>query len=189
MEQEIPLTSIDISTESIDFSAARPLIKVALLNILTFNLYSYYWFYCNWEDFKGRIWDQQSSSGLKTAGLFVPIVGMVLAYRHFREIRDELWRQDIVMGFSPFILAFGWQLRYALPRVLKTYTHLSWPIRALATYLLITCLLCAVQSVLNRYWQRMQPDLPMQGFSLSDKVVITLGSFAWIFALLGLADN
>jgi hypothetical protein len=159
------------------FSNAQPVWHFVLLTIATFGIYQVYWFYRNWKHFKIHK-NLNISPGWRTVGLFVPILGAVLAYRQFRDIRDFAEEAGVDKTYSPGWIFFSWLilqcLCYLLPGPLQfLYLLLVWP-------------LAVVQRVLNAYWEKEQPELPVRtDFSGGEIALLIIGGILLILALIG----
>jgi len=63
--------------------------QLALLSILTFSLYDFYWFHRTWRMLRDlRPGGQPRRPGLRMLGLLVPGLNCVLIYRLFRDVHD-----------------------------------------------------------------------------------------------------
>lgn len=158
------------------FSNAQPVWHFVFLSIVTFGIYDIYWFYRNWKYLKVHK-SLDISPGWRTAGLFVPIYGIVLAYRQLRDIRDFSKEAGIDKTYSPGWILFGWLILSALGRLPDPFWLLSflsvWP-------------LAVVQGVLNSYWEKEQSELPARTkFSGGQIALLVIGGIMLILALIG----
>jgi predicted nucleic acid-binding Zn ribbon protein len=159
------------------FSNAQPIWHFILLSIATCGIYEIYWFYRNWKHFKIHK-NLNISSGWRTVGLFVPILGVVLAYRQLRDIRDFAKEAGVDKTYSPGWILFSWlilsNLSLRLPGSLWFLSLLSvWP-------------LAVVQRVLNAYWKKEQPELPVRtNFSGGEIALLIIGGILLILILIG----
>lgn len=158
------------------FSNAQPVWHFVLLSIVTFGIYEIYWFYRNWKYLKIHK-SLDISPGWRTAGLFVPIYGIVLAYRQLRDIRDFSKEAGIVKTYSPGWILFSWLILTALWRLPDPFWFLSF---------LSVWLLAVVQGVLNSYWEKEQPELPIRTkFSGGQIALLVIGGIILVLALIG----
>jgi uncharacterized membrane protein len=146
------------------------------LTIVTFGIYEIYWFYRNWKHLKFYK-DLDISPGWRTVGLFVPIYGIVLAYRQLRDIRDFSKEAGVDKTYSPGWILFGWLILSALCKLPEPFWLLSflsvWP-------------LAVVQEVLNSYWEKEQPELPIRiKFSDGEIALLVIGAIILVLALIG----
>lgn len=186
MDQNLPLTPVDTSNTRIETSPGRTIRKIVLLNILTFGFYSFRLFYLNWKEFRGRAWQQEISPGWRTFGLFVPIVGIVLLYRQFRDIQAHIEERVAIERIAPLLLAIGWYSQVWIDRAGSKYFESAEPLPTFASLAVSTGVIVLFQQKLNAYWQHEMPDLPLQSrFSTWEKVFATLGSFIWVLFLWG----
>ena len=157
------------------FSNAQPVWHFVLLSIVTFGVYEIYWFYRNWKYLKIHK-NLDISPGWRTAGFFVPIYGIVLAYRQLRDIRDFSKEAGIVKTYSPGWILFEWLIFSALwksPYPFFFFSLLSvWP-------------LAIVQGVLNFYWRKQQPQLMERTkFSGGQITLLVIGGIYWVLVLI-----
>jgi hypothetical protein len=158
------------------FSNAQPVWHLVILSIATFGFYGMYWFYRNWKQFKlhKRL---DISPGWRTAGLFVPIYGIVLAYRQIRDIKEFSEEVGIDKTYSPGWVVFGWVIFSGFGNLPGTL----WLLCSLSVLPLIV-----VQGVLNFYWRKEQPEL-MERTTLSGGQIalLIIGGIWWLFSLIG----
>jgi hypothetical protein len=169
------------------FSNAQPVWHFVLLTIATFGAYQVYWFYRNWKHFKIHK-NLNISPGWRTVGLFVPILGVVLAYRQFRDIGDFAKEAGVDKTYSPEWLFLSWVIPQFLYVLLPGYS-LPGPLQFL--YSLLVCLLlvwplAVMQRMLNAYWEKVQPELPVRtDFSGGEIALLIIGGILLILALIG----
>jgi hypothetical protein len=134
-----------------------------------------YWFYRNWKHFKIHK-SLDISPGWRTAGLFVPIYGIVLAYEQLRDIRQFSKEAGIDKTYSPGWTLFGWL-------ILAAFWNLPDPFWLPA--LLSVWPLAVVQEVLNLYWGKEQSELPARTkFSGGQIALLVTGGIMLILALI-----
>jgi predicted nucleic acid-binding Zn ribbon protein len=159
------------------FSNAQPVWRFVLLTIATLGIYQVYWFYRNWKHFKIHK-NLNISPGWRTVGLFVPILGALLAYRQFRDIADFAKEAGVDKTYSPELVFFSWLILQCLclllPDQLMFLCFLTiWP-------------LAVVQRVLNAYWEKEQPGLPVRtNFSGGEIALLIIGGTLLILTLIG----
>lgn len=158
------------------YSNAQPVWHFFLLSILTFGIYEIYWFYRNWDYIKIHK-NMDIKPGWRTAGLFVPIYGLVLIYRQLRDIRDFSREAGIDKNYSPGWISFSWIILNAFWKLPDPFWFLSflsvWP-------------LAFVQSILNLYWKKEQPELVERTkFSGGQIALIVIGGIWWILVFIG----
>lgn len=186
MDQNLPLTPVNVKTSSEATSPGRTLKKVALLTFFTLGLYAFRWFYLNWRDFRGKAWPEDISPLMRSLCIFIPFVGLFLAYKQFSRIQNYAAREvDLLPLVSPGWLAFCWYLQIPVSRAGNKFENMSFLLIVVGV-MLSTFVLTRFQRLLNAYWLQTAPDLPLQDtFSTGEKIFVTLGSFWWIFILLG----
>ncbi len=159
------------------FSNAQPVWHFVLLTIVTLRIYEIYWFYRNWKHLKFHK-DLDISPGWRTAGLFVPIYGIVLAYRQLRDIRDFSKEAGVDKTYSPGWILFGWL-------ILTTLWRLPAPFWLL--FFLSVWPLAVVQGYLNSYWEKWQPELiERKKFSGGEIALLIIGGIFLILVLIGI---
>jgi hypothetical protein len=158
------------------YSNAQPVLHFVLLSILTFGIYEFYWFYRNWKHIKVHK-NLDIRPGWRTVGLFIPIYGIVLAYRQLREIRDFSKELRIDKTYSPGWILFGWLTLNALWKLPDPFWFLSF---------LSVVPLAVVQGVLNSYWKKEQPGFTERTkFSGGQIAILVIGGIWWILLLIG----
>lgn len=160
-----------------EFSYAQPVWHFVLLSIASLGIYEIVWFYRNWKHLKAHK-NLDSRPGWRTVGLFVPIYGIVLAYRQLRDIKDFSMASGIEKSFPPGWVLIGWlffSALWELPDPFWLLTLLSvWP-------------LAMAQRVLNFYWGKEQPELRERTrFSGRQIALLIIGFLCWFTVLLGM---
>lgn len=170
--------SVSLSQSTIKhYSNVQPVWHFVLLSIVTFGIYEFYWFYRNWKHFKAHK-NLNISPGWRTVGLFVPIYGLIIAYRQLRNIRDFSKQVGVVKTYSPGLILFGWfalNALWKLPDPFWLLTLLSvWP-------------LAIVQNVLNSYWEKEQHGLSARtSFTGGQIILLILGGVFLTLGLIGI---
>jgi len=171
MEQQI------LKQEQPQYSNAVPIWQMVALSIATFGIYQVYWFYKNWKQLKAHH-NLDIKPGWRTAGLFVPIWGLVLTYRQFEDIMEYAGRSGIEKVFSP-----GWMLVQYI--VLTALWRLPDPYWLLSLFSIAP--LTMVQETLNEYWKKEQPQLAVKtGFTGGQIALLIIGGIFFLLALVGL---
>ena len=157
------------------FSNVQPVWHFVLLSIATLGIYEIYWFYRNWKQLKIHK-NLNISPGWRTVGLFVPIYGIVLAYRQLRDIRDFSRKACIVKTYSPGWILFSWLIFTALWELPDPFWFLSfmsvWP-------------LTVVQCILNSYWAKEQQGyLEKTKFSGGQIALLVIGGIILILVVI-----
>lgn len=170
--------------------------RLVFLMLITFGFYAFVWLYRNWKQFRGVIWEETMLPGLRTLGVFVPILGLILIYKQFKNINQYLQSNGMPGPYySPGLLAFGFYLILGLHRFTERLETLDIgvPITVLTfVYTLIILLLeiipiMAFQNTLNVWWQQEGHPIPRQ--YRMDRVELSMaifGSLLWIFSLMDL---
>ena len=171
MEQQV------LKQEKLQYSNAIPLWHMVALSIATFGIYQIFWFYKNWKQLKAHQ-NLDIKPGWRTAGLFVPIWGLILTYRQFDDIRGHAENSGIEKLFLP-----GWMLvQYIVLTALWRLPDPYW----LLTFFSIAPL-TIVQETLNDYWKKEQPELVLKtNLSGGQITVLILGGIFFLLALVGL---
>ena len=153
----------------------QPLWILILLTILTAGLYQIIWFYKNWRDL-----NEYNSLGtipiLRTFGLFVPLLGIILVYGQFSDIRERSSEGGIYNTYPPGLLFLGWLVLGALGSMV-IYLGL----------LMQSVFLLIVQNTLNKYWQRHQSGIPLRtSLSPLEIVILATSVIFWIIIIANL---
>lgn len=159
------------------FSFAQPPRNFLILSIVTFNLYTFYWYYKTWKKLAAHHL-LHISPGWRTVGLLVPLLNIYLIYSLMRDVRDYGDLDNIAMGYSPGLLLLAFMLASVLGGLPMPYGILG----------LTSCFPFAiVQSGLNAYWKEHQPEHIMRlDFSAGEKTVIIIGGAVWVVTLITL---
>jgi hypothetical protein len=91
--------------------------QAAQLNAMSLNLYGIYWHYRTWKDMQGKVWPVNISPGLRTLGLFVPLLNIYINYKFFEDILSTI-RHKLVNPPSAIVLTFLSLLPIPLDRAL-----------------------------------------------------------------------
>ena len=160
------------------FSNTQPVRHFVLLSIVTSSAYQLYWFYRNWKQLKLHK-DLKISPFWRAAGIFVPVLGLVLIHRQLRDIRNFSKQVGIDKLYSPGLIFSGWCVFCAL------FYNLPDPFWLLLGGFSVLPLV-TVQRVLNSYWKKEQPGLPEKTkFSGREIVLLTICGIIWILILTG----
>jgi hypothetical protein len=144
-----------------ELAIKRGLGRVIGFSVLSFGIYTYYWFYVTRKQLNSEL-GSTDDAGLYTAGLLVPILNVIITYWLWRDL-NELRRR---LGLPEFNV------------VLWIVLAMFVPFAALVIYLMIV-------NRLNEYW-----DVRTQGAAVTapvtsgEKIVIGIGIGIW--ALLAL---
>jgi hypothetical protein len=161
---------------ALQFSNVQPVWQFVLLSVATLGIYEVYWFYRNWKQPKVHK-NLDISPGWRTAGLFIPIYGLMLAYRQLEDIKNFAITAGIDKTYSSGWVLVGWiffSILGLLPGPFGFLGLLSvWP-------------LTIVQQVLNSYWTSEQSELPHRTkFSGKQIVLLVIGGAFLILAVIG----
>ena len=143
------------------YSNAIPLWKLFVFSIITMGLYSYYWYYRNWRYIR-ELEETDIKPGLRTLGLFVPILGWILIYQQYKYIN-----QYVQSATGHYFSAGGMIAMHIvfnlIARVITAGTTSMESTSASFWYLLIIPMylipMVIVQYNFNLYWTATQPDL------------------------------
>jgi hypothetical protein len=179
------------------YSNAQAPWRLALLYIVSFGFYHFYWFYRNWKQFKihHKI---KMSAGLRTAGLFLPIVNIFFIFTQFRDIRYYTKKAGVprfsFIGFTSiayillrylsfFIFWYERNFRESIEFVSTTIFDLVQFI----IYVLAALLLIRAQKILNTFWKTVHPELEMRtDFSTGEAALIVFCGIFWLWTIVGL---
>jgi hypothetical protein len=155
------INQYDLKTKSIYstpiYSNAIPLWKLIVFNIITLGFYSYYWYYRNWRYIR-ELEGIDIKPGLRTLGLFVPILGWILIYRQYKYI-NEYVQNTLGRHFSPG----GMLAIHIVFNVIARAISAANPDIGGTLYLFILPIyfipMAIVQYNFNLYWAEVQPNL------------------------------
>ena len=159
------------------YSRSQPVWHLVLLSIATFGIYEIYWFYRNWRDLKDHK-RLAISPGWKTAGLFVPVYGLILAYRQLKEIKEGAAQGGVIRLYDPGSILAAWIILNALWKLPDPAWMLSflsiWP-------------LAIVQRTLNAFWQKEEDGLPVRtGLSGGQITLVVIGGLWFLLVIVGM---
>lgn len=159
------------------------------LNLASFGLYFYVWFYRNWKHF-APLWPQARPL-LRTIGLFLPLLDLWLIWDFVKRVRAELTAQHLSF-VSPWPLV-GVMLWASTTWFMPTEGLLYlWTVMVgIGAVLAGAFCLVAMQRPLNLYWEARNPALvsPTLRWFLGERLSLLLGIFAWLTTLIALADE
>jgi len=155
--QPAPQQPVGVQT----YAVKRGVGRVLGFSVLSFGLYTYYWFYVTREQLTSEI-GGDDDAGLQTAGLLVPILNIFIIY--------WLWR-DINIA----------RTRVGLP-------EFSIPLYLVLSLIgLAPIFYCLVVSKLNEYWDRrlggQAADAPVTG---GEKAVVAVGAVFLVLYIVGI---
>lgn len=162
------------------YSNAQPLWILAFLLFLTFTLYSIYWFYRNWDDFKKhKNWD--ISPGWKTLELFIPIYSIFLIYEQFKGIRDLALEAGCKSYFSPGSITLGIVFLNIASIVLDKLDYSDEILMfGFLVDLLLISLFLSLQKTLNDYWKKEQKELQTRKWpTYGESALLLIGVILW----------
>ncbi len=167
-------------TDPLSYSNIQPYWKLFILNFFTLGLFSIYWFYRNWRDFKEDIgWSLNPT--WRTVGLLVPWLGIYFIYQQFRDIKELAKREGVKTHLSPVVNAICYYSLMAILSLSRPSTLAQFIFSAVVV-LLIGGVLVPPQITLNAIWSKRQPLLsPRRSLTLSEAVFLVSG--AVIFAV------
>jgi serine/threonine protein kinase len=139
------------------YSNIIPLWKILLFSFLSFGFYFIYWFYINCRRLR-EIHGTDIKPGLRTAGLFVPILSLILIYNYYKDIRELVYYKT-ERSFSPGLMITLNIFSVILSNIYSySYTY-SNNIDFFAIVLFISLYLTpmlVVQNNFNKYWAIVQ---------------------------------
>lgn len=165
---------------NLEFSYALPLSHLVLFDIFTLGLYgSIYWFYRNWKHLKAHK-NLDISPGWRTLGLFIPILGIIMVYGQFKDIKTFAEETGTKTYSSPGALTLGLIIiGFLTLRLPDPWWILTWIISLL--------IIIYVQYYLNKYWLKEQAGIPLKkGFSGIEILLMIISGIFLIFILIGI---
>jgi hypothetical protein len=150
----------------------------AILVVLTFDLYTLWWFGRTWARIKREDGDQGKRPVWHALSMFVPIYGLFQFYGHMRTIRD-LSRQPT--GISPGAMTVAWIVVSGLSAVAGRPESSFW--LTVMAALLGGALIGLAQAGLNIAWRSLPGGAVEDHIHARHVVVIVLGAIAWLLVL------
>lgn len=156
-----------------------------------FPIYHIYWFYRNWKHWQLEH-GERIRPGLRTLGMFIPLLDIYLAYGQFRRLDDDA-REEGVRGFSLPLVTAGFALFSTLPQILSLLfiflqrtaliEFTTWMQIAdtffyhVIAYPVVLFVLVTAQRTINSLWETRQPSLPLRNsFSGGEKLLLVIGA-------------
>lgn len=140
------------------YSNVQPIWKLLVMIVCSYGLYIIYWFYRNWKylcDYEA----EPIHPLLRTIGLFIPVIAIILVYFQFRKIKFFADAYRVKSYRSPFLASILFAIFFPLGLII-------------------------VQTTLNRYWKKKQKYFPTRKwFSPCETVVIVIFSIMFILNL------
>jgi hypothetical protein len=91
------------AAESWMYDEATNPIVVVLLGVVTFGIYFFYWFYDTNNQFKKKL-KNNSSPGLRTLGLFVPIINIIVMWKHANDAERATKGHSGLLVFLAYVV-------------------------------------------------------------------------------------
>lgn len=175
-EMNVKDESVPVTRDKDAYSYYQPVWIFVLLSIITLGAYDIYWYYKNWvylEKFKNI----QLFPFVRTLGLFIPLINLLLIYDANKQYRNLVIEQNIQREIYPKIIV----LVIAIALFLSRAPHPFW------LFLLIgTITLALVQSVLNDLWKHVQEGyIHKTKLSGAEIYFIIIGGIIWSVLVLG----
>lgn len=151
-----------------------------LLYISTCGLYFFYWFYKTTRSLADHH-QLDKNAGLYTLGLLVPLLNIYLLWRLFKDIQQYSRRAGSTVLKYPGWLALLFLALSGLYRLPALYSFLGFSSVLPILYL---------QSLLNLYWQKEQPERPLRTrLNWIEIVICLLGTTLLTLAVFGAGLN
>ncbi len=170
----------------------QPLWVLGALNIVTFCLYFFYWYYRTCKHLRDHT-GKQLSPGWRTVGLLVPILGWVLVWKLFDDIhevralrgvpnqRNGRWRLGCMP--DPFILVVLVILGSVLGGVAWELPPPPSLVDLLVQLLAVSALLVPqllAQAALNDLWLAVQPRRVVRSRPSASEIVVLCLGLVWL---------
>lgn len=166
---------------------------LVLLNVLSFGLYSLYWFYQNWRSLE-EVHGTKLRPALRTVGLMVPILDIFLIADQWKRIHD-LNTHDSKSYFPLAWTVLGYlslsylYFTYVILAIISFTTDMppssgemiGGMFIDLIAFTLLGLLLAVPQRALNAYWAQHHTGSSASRYALTPGEIawITLGGIAW----------
>lgn len=190
-----------IKKQELIYSNSIPLWKIFVFSIITSGIYNYYWHYRNWRYIR-VLEGTDIKPGLRTIGLFVPILGWILILQQYKFILKYV-NNTTRHSFSPGGLLLIHIIISIISKIMivSSTSNSKSGILALCFFIIQIYLIpiAIVQYNFNLFWAVAQPDLPIRNKPTIGEIIfivlISLYSFIMpilmilIFSLLSSINN
>jgi hypothetical protein len=120
-------------------------LEVLLFSAITVGIYEIYWFYKTLKNLKS-LTKSDISPIKRTIGLFIPIVGIVILYRFFKDIKELRIKAGFSENFSPGLFTFGYIFLTAFYRLPNPWGIIAGALTSIPFVL--------IQHSLNELWKK-----------------------------------
>lgn len=177
-------------TKRKQYSNIQPVWQFILLNLCTFTLYHYVWFYWNWYLLK-------TERRLRVTPLARTIFAPLFSWSFFSEVQQLVGsKYSWPLGFAgPPLMATAYSILMVTVSILNRLERINdeFTVPTGIVYLLgFAAMLPLIPAVraLNAYWAYEQPDRPIRN-SLSAGAIVTviIGGLLFLVVLLGVVVN
>lgn len=169
---------------------------LVLLTVLSYGLYSIYWFYQNWKHLEA-IQGRRLRPALRTVGLLIPLVDIFLMAQQWKQIhtitRDQKTFFPLAWTLLGYLLVCYLYGAYAILLTISYFTDTP-PTGAdlaggmyvdLIVFTLLGLLMTIPQRALNSYWSHHESTSTSSTHLTSGQIAwITLGGLAWAITAL-----
>ena len=170
--------------------------RVALMTVLTYGLYLFYWVYITWKQYRDQTGDD-AYPVWHALTLLVPIYSLFRIHAHARTFHELMTKENIVSSINPWWVVLGilvtsvlWAISLRLDGGLTSIATLTQ-----ATVLIIAVLdviaipitaglVIHMQSNLNRYWDGLTNyRVVSHRLGVGEIIFAIVGSLMWIDTL------
>lgn len=171
-------------TENKIYSRVQPLNYLVILNILTFNAYSGWWYFR--KTVQLRETGMNINPFLRTVGLYLPILSIYCSYIMYRDAKKLVEINGIQSSYRSSI--YPTAVYGALALIYSYCFFVSTGVIGTAIGLIalagMTYLMTFVQANLNAYWSKIEPDLPIRSLNKLEQCVAIIGGLLLLVVLL-----
>ena len=172
------------------------LIRLAIMTVLSFGTYPFYWFYLTWKQYRNHTGELVVYPVWHALALLVPIYNLFRAYRRTQALNEmmlylraptSIRPRQIVFVVFLFTMFVVWKFVESWPGILEiTFQERTADVTISVLWLAVTIILLAgPQRNLNRYWTSL-PNASAKGarIGVGEVVLALAGSVVWYFFIL-----
>ena len=155
--------------------------RVALLSILSFGLYVFWWFYITWKQLASETREEHFPVW-HALTLFVPIYNLFRMHRHVSVINGLAIGVGLTASLSSGLAVVLWALSSGLDTSSLRVSDVGIAaIMGVISVALTTTLIVYVQGTLNQYWYDAKgPNLREARIGIGEVIFVLFGILAWI---------
>ena len=163
--------------------------RVALMTVISYGLYLFYWFYMTWKQYRDYT-KKEAYPVWHAMTLSVPIYGLFRAHAHVRTYKELATSDGIPTSLSPCWAVAGVAVSSVLEWASSLLALASSGAAVASAFLeilaiaIVAVVLVHVQRNLNAYWKSVKGvNVAPARTSVSEIAVGILGAFSWFLTI------